>query len=58
MSCCSWSSVLTYLVSLFPILTWLPRYPWHDKLASDLVAGLTVAIMHIPQVRDRDTCRS
>ena len=26
------------------------RYKWRDNFPSDVIAGLTVAIMHIPQV--------
>ena len=46
---CHWSTVPQTLLSLFPILTWLPKYKWREDGVSDLVAGLTVAIMHIPQ---------
>ena len=38
-----------YVLSLLPLLTWLPAYRWKENIVSDLVAGLTVAIMHIPQ---------
>lgn len=31
------------------MLRWLPTYSIKDSLAGDLIAGLTVAIMHIPQ---------
>ena len=27
------------------------RYKWRDNFPSDVIAGLTVAIMHIPQVK-------
>ena len=46
---CHWSTVPQTLLSLFPILTWLPKYKWREDGVSDLIAGLTVAIMHIPQ---------
>lgn len=34
----------------FPILSWLPEYNWGKSFSSDVISGLTVAIMHIPQV--------
>ena len=38
----------TTLTRVAPILDWLPRYP-RDDLSHDLRAGLTVAILVIPQ---------
>lgn len=32
-----------------PILSWLPKYPVKQYLSGDLISGLTVAVMHIPQ---------
>jgi hypothetical protein len=37
------------LLSLFPALVWLPKYEWKKNITSDIVAGFTVAIVHIPQ---------
>ena len=31
------------------VLTWLPRYRWHEQLKSDVVAGVTLAVMGLPQ---------
>lgn len=41
----------TYIFSFLPILYWLPKYPWKSNFINDLVAGFTVAVMHIPQVK-------
>lgn len=37
------------LYNIFPILKWLPVYKSKD-LVNDLIAGLTIAVMNIPQV--------
>lgn len=34
---------------MLPILDWLPKYKWKKDLTSDVISGITVAIMHIPQ---------
>ena len=34
---------------LFPIYSWLPKYNWREDLKYDLMAGLNVGIMTIPQ---------
>ncbi|XP_015181056.1 PREDICTED: solute carrier family 26 member 10 [Polistes dominula] len=35
--------------SAIPAVKWLKRYRWTEDLVYDIIAGLTVAIMHIPQ---------
>lgn len=37
------------LLSFFPILRWLPAYKWKKDFYHDVISGITVAIMHIPQ---------
>lgn len=39
---------VNYLTSLFPILGWISRYNW-GWLSGDLVAGLTVGMVLVPQ---------
>ncbi len=44
----TWRALKGFLFSTFPILAWAPRYRW-PELRGDLLAGLTVAAMLIPQ---------
>ncbi|KAJ1523977.1 hypothetical protein ONE63_010523 [Megalurothrips usitatus] len=37
------------LLSRLPALAWLSAYDWRRDLPGDLVAGATVAVMHVPQ---------
>lgn len=32
-----------------PVLKWLPEYQMHKNLMGDVISGVTVAVMHIPQ---------
>mgnify|MGYP006269363681 CR=1 FL=1 len=43
-----WSSFQTWTQQMLPIAGWLPGYT-HEAARSDLVAGLTVGVMLIPQ---------
>lgn len=43
------SNTKDYLLGLLPILDWLPRYKIKDWLPGDLIAGITVALVVIPQ---------
>jgi hypothetical protein len=38
-----------FLQDLIPIIQWLPHYKWRHDIIGDLIAGITVAVMHIPQ---------
>ncbi|KAK7084600.1 hypothetical protein SK128_021036 [Halocaridina rubra] len=46
---CSGSCVKKSITARLPILQWLPEYSLKDSLLGDAIAGVTVAIMHIPQ---------
>ncbi|XP_044583943.1 prestin-like [Cotesia glomerata] len=37
------------LRSFIPVFYWLRKYKWKDYILSDIISGITVAIMHIPQ---------
>ncbi|XP_053145329.1 solute carrier family 26 member 10-like isoform X2 [Hemicordylus capensis] len=46
---CSRAAALHFLRGRLPIASWLPRYQPKKWLLGDVVAGLTVGIVHIPQ---------
>lgn len=48
LNCCA-CTPLSLLYSVLPVLHWLPRYRVREYLAKDIMAGVTVSIMHIPQ---------
>jgi hypothetical protein len=46
------------LLRTVPVVGWLRHYKWKKDIVADIVAGFTVAIMHIPQGKDkRDTTK-
>lgn len=46
---CSKAAALHCLRGRLPIASWLPRYQPKKWLLGDVIAGLTVGIVHIPQ---------
>ncbi|XP_067131166.1 prestin-like isoform X2 [Centruroides vittatus] len=46
--CCRCSPI-SCIYSLFPILVWLPKYPFKQYILSDIIAGFTLAVLQIPQ---------
>ncbi|KAF6313504.1 solute carrier family 26 member 6 [Rhinolophus ferrumequinum] len=46
---CSHARARALLLQHLPILVWLPRYPVREWLLGDLLSGLSVAIMQLPQ---------
>ncbi|XP_063465953.1 solute carrier family 26 member 6 isoform X5 [Symphalangus syndactylus] len=46
---CSHARARALLLQHLPVLVWLPRYPVRDWLLGDLLSGLSVAIMQLPQ---------
>lgn len=50
--------VTSAITARLPILSWLPAYNFREHLLGDIIAGVTIAIMHIPQGKicmDMDT---
>ncbi len=43
------ASLWTFVKKLLPIISWLPKYSLVDDGIHDVLAGVTVAIMRIPQ---------
>lgn len=40
---------LTTILNLIPVLRWLPKYSIRNYFIGDLMSGITVAVMHLPQ---------
>ncbi|XP_043248167.1 solute carrier family 26 member 10-like isoform X1 [Colletes gigas] len=40
---------LTVLKNSVPLIDWLSKYDWKNDILGDIIAGITVAVMHIPQ---------
>ncbi|XP_055336056.1 sulfate transporter-like [Paramacrobiotus metropolitanus] len=37
------------MVKWFPIIDWLGKYKWREYLVTDVIAGLTVGVLNVPQ---------
>ncbi|KAG8557305.1 hypothetical protein GDO81_018403 [Engystomops pustulosus] len=46
---CSGAVVKSLLLKFIPILNWLPRYPFREWLLGDIISGLSVGIIQLPQ---------
>ena len=44
-------SVWHCFLRLFPIFKWLPAYNFQNDIIGDIISGITVAVMRIPQGR-------
>ncbi|GAM25287.1 hypothetical protein SAMD00019534_084620, partial [Acytostelium subglobosum LB1] len=40
---------LHFMAGMLPVATWLPKYSWREDIKGDLIAGITVGVMLIPQ---------
>ncbi|KAJ3328116.1 hypothetical protein HDU76_010565 [Blyttiomyces sp. JEL0837] len=41
--------IIDKLSAIFPVLTWLPFYDWKKSFAQDLMAGLSISTLVVPQ---------
>ncbi|XP_060045679.1 testis anion transporter 1 isoform X2 [Erinaceus europaeus] len=46
---CSWQKFQKWIITIFPFLEWMCLYKFKDWLLGDLVAGISVGIVQIPQ---------
>lgn len=42
-------NLLKTILNLIPVLQWIPKYSIRNDLIGDLMSGITVAVMHLPQ---------
>ncbi|VDM24587.1 unnamed protein product [Toxocara canis] len=47
--CLSVNGFFNAVIGFIPIIGWLPKYSFRDNFITDVIGGLTVGIMHVPQ---------
>ena len=49
---CSWHKFLRCMLTIFPFLEWMCLYRFKDWLLGDLLAGMSVGLVQVPQGKD------
>ncbi|VDK86687.1 unnamed protein product [Litomosoides sigmodontis] len=47
--CSSPRNLWRFFTNFVPILQWLPKYNWKADIPHDVIGGLTIGVMHVPQ---------
>lgn len=47
--CSSPRNLWRFFTNFVPILQWLPKYDWKSDITHDIIGGLTIGVMHVPQ---------
>ena len=48
---CDRKKTLNLFLDQVPVLRWLPKYDFKQNLLGDLMAGFTISVLHLPQVK-------
>ena len=48
---CDRKKAKDFVLNQIPLLRWLPKYDLKANLIGDLMAGFTISVLHLPQVR-------
>ena len=48
---CDRKRATDFVLDLVPALRWLPKYDLKTNLIGDIMAGFTISVLHLPQVR-------
>uniref|UniRef100_A0A914CED0 STAS domain-containing protein n=1 Tax=Acrobeloides nanus TaxID=290746 RepID=A0A914CED0_9BILA len=47
--CLSTNAFINAVISFVPIIQWLPKYNFQSNLLNDIIGGITVGVLHVPQ---------
>ena len=50
---CDKEKVTSFILDQLPALRWLPKYDLRQNLMGDIMAGFTISVLHLPQVKEQ-----